>query len=410
MPFRPRPLAPFLAVETKNPRCRSYQDHGVEFRLSNLGQTLKTRGVAADCRQRSFTAPPLYLSSSPSSDLDSGKQGNNKKGNNNNRWRRFRNPIQSFKQGITRLDNARARWMARFRALPRRAKRIVLAYVLLVTLAFGSLARTVVSNSSARPSNTPVEISYSSFLDLIDGQAVDSNYNAPKMDHVRIGNDRIVYRLYNQQQPQLETTTTTTTKEQEPALLPKRNNKNRFSLELPSVLSRDAQRLAKEKQQQQQQQQQANTRPYLTAYTRPIPNTVSPQLLDQLRSRAISFAASPAPRASTLAVAVRTFMIVFYFVILLRLYKTVSGASGGGGKSETPGKLAQTSDLPMASFDEIQGIDNAKNEVMELVDTLRNPEKYAILGARAPTGLLLVGPPGTGIYGQCHCALVSDCY
>lgn len=35
-------------------------------------------------------------------------------------------------------------------------------------------------------------------------------------------------------------------------------------------------------------------------------------------------------------------------------------------------------------------------EVMELVDTLRHPEKYAILGARAPTGLLLEGPPGTG--------------
>ena len=35
---------------------------------------------------------------------------------------------------------------------------------------------------------------------------------------------------------------------------------------------------------------------------------------------------------------------------------------------------------------------------MELVDTLRNPKKYEILGARAPTGLLLEGPPGTGEY------------
>jgi cell division protease FtsH len=41
-------------------------------------------------------------------------------------------------------------------------------------------------------------------------------------------------------------------------------------------------------------------------------------------------------------------------------------------------------------------MDSAKFEVMELVDTLRNPDKYAILGARAPTGLLLEGPPGTG--------------
>ena len=96
-------------------------------------------------------------------------------------------------------------------------------------------------------------------------------------------------------------------------------------------------------------------------------------------------------------------MTVGYFVILFRFYKAVSGANGGG-KDDTPGKLAQTTDLPMASFDEIQGIDNAKLEVMELVDTLRNPEKYAILGARAPTGLLLVGPPGTGEI------LAFDCY
>jgi cell division protease FtsH len=83
---------------------------------------------------------------------------------------------------------------------------------------------------------------------------------------------------------------------------------------------------------------------------------------------------------------------IFYIWFLFRLYKTMAGGRG----SDTPGKLAKMSDLPMASFDDIQGIDGAKVEVMELVDTLRNPDKYAILGARAPTGLLLEGPPGCG--------------
>lgn len=46
-------------------------------------------------------------------------------------------------------------------------------------------------------------------------------------------------------------------------------------------------------------------------------------------------------------------------------------------------------------FFRLTGIDDAKHEVMELVDTLRFPDKYAVLGARAPTGLLLEGPPGT---------------
>jgi ATP-dependent metalloprotease FtsH len=117
--------------------------------------------------------------------------------------------------------------------------------------------------------------------------------------------------------------------------------------------------------------------------------------VSQLRSNDISFAAAATPRASTLALALRTIMITFYFLILYRLYKTVSGNMGG--KGDAPGKLAVSNDLlPRASFDEIQGIDAAKVEVMELVDVLRNPDKYAILGARAPTGLLLVGKPGTG--------------
>ena len=76
--------------------------------------------------------------------------------------------------------------------------------------------------------------------------------------------------------------------------------------------------------------------------------------------------------------------------------------SGGGGSSDVPGKVARSKrgkandGEPLVNFDDIAGIDKAKFEVMELVDTLRNPGKYAILGARAPTGLLLEGPPGTG--------------
>ena len=74
------------------------------------------------------------------------------------------------------------------------------------------------------------------------------------------------------------------------------------------------------------------------------------------------------------------------------MYKTFSGNTSSSG--DAPGKVASKGSLPLASFNDIQGIDDAKQEVMELVDTLRNPGKYAILGARAPTGLLLEGPPG----------------
>ena len=84
-------------------------------------------------------------------------------------------------------------------------------------------------------------------------------------------------------------------------------------------------------------------------------------------------------------------------MFLLRMYQVMSGSGGSNnftaklfGKKQM--KKSQKGDL--ISFEDIEGINDAKLNVMEFVDTLRNPAKYAILGARAPTGLLLVGPSG----------------
>ncbi len=48
------------------------------------------------------------------------------------------------------------------------------------------------------------------------------------------------------------------------------------------------------------------------------------------------------------------------------------------------------------TFKDVAGLDEAKNEIQEFVDFLRNPAKYKQIGARIPTGALLTGPPGTG--------------
>ena len=55
-----------------------------------------------------------------------------------------------------------------------------------------------------------------------------------------------------------------------------------------------------------------------------------------------------------------------------------------------------SSDQPKVTFNDVAGADEAKAELQEEVDFLRNPKKYHDLGARIPKGMLLVGPPGTG--------------
>ena len=56
----------------------------------------------------------------------------------------------------------------------------------------------------------------------------------------------------------------------------------------------------------------------------------------------------------------------------------------------------QTCALPIFTFQDVAGIDEAVAELREVVDFLKTPEKYQTLGGRIPKGVLLVGPPGTG--------------
>lgn len=71
---------------------------------------------------------------------------------------------------------------------------------------------------------------------------------------------------------------------------------------------------------------------------------------------------------------------------------------GGGGLGNVGGNKAKllTEHGGRVTFDDVAGVDDAKEELEEVVDFLRNPTKYSRLGARIPTGALLVGPPGTG--------------
>eukprot|EP00291_Cryptomonas_curvata_P011789 CAMPEP_0172187870 /NCGR_PEP_ID=MMETSP1050-20130122/21590_1 /TAXON_ID=233186 /ORGANISM="Cryptomonas curvata, Strain CCAP979/52" /LENGTH=350 /DNA_ID=CAMNT_0012862265 /DNA_START=22 /DNA_END=1070 /DNA_ORIENTATION=+ len=85
----------------------------------------------------------------------------------------------------------------------------------------------------------------------------------------------------------------------------------------------------------------------------------------------------------------------------LVLYLGVVGFFGwqmlGKGTTGSVGRKAQVAKLDRSlTFDDIAGVDEAKAQVVEVMDIMRNPARYRRLGARQPCGVLLVGPPGTG--------------
>ncbi len=89
------------------------------------------------------------------------------------------------------------------------------------------------------------------------------------------------------------------------------------------------------------------------------------------------------------------------FVGLLIWFFRRAAASGGGlgglgGFGRSRAKLYEPDAGPRATFADVAGIDEVKNEVTEIVDFLRNPDRYRRLGAQIPRGVLLSGPPGTG--------------
>lgn len=92
------------------------------------------------------------------------------------------------------------------------------------------------------------------------------------------------------------------------------------------------------------------------------------------------------------------FLIVAIWLFIMR---RVSGAGGGPGAQifnigKSKATLFDKDTKVNVTFEDVAGLDEAKEEVMEVVDFLKNPKKYTALGGKIPKGVLLVGPPGTG--------------
>ena len=87
-------------------------------------------------------------------------------------------------------------------------------------------------------------------------------------------------------------------------------------------------------------------------------------------------------------------VLVGFFIWLSRRQAGRGGVLGGFGRSTA--RRAERGGQQRVTFNDVAGIDEAEQELVEIVDFLKNPERYSRLGARIPRGVLLYGPPGTG--------------
>jgi cell division protease FtsH len=125
------------------------------------------------------------------------------------------------------------------------------------------------------------------------------------------------------------------------------------------------------------------------------------QLIQKLKEYNIDFDAHPMPRKSLFVTIASNLILPLIFIGgLIFFFQNSENFSQNSGSSpmslgKSPARFDQRPDTGI-TFDDIAGIDEAKAEFEEIVSFLKEPERYTLVGAKIPKGVLLVGPPGTG--------------
>ena len=134
-------------------------------------------------------------------------------------------------------------------------------------------------------------------------------------------------------------------------------------------------------------------------YTGYIPNVSNDDLKDRLDAQGVEYNTEIVEQASPIVTFVVTWLlpvIIMYalFSLLMRgMTKRMGGGIGGIGESKAKVYMEKSTGI---TFADVAGQDEAKESLVEIIDFLHNPQKYAAIGAKLPKGTLLVGPPGTG--------------
>ena len=133
-----------------------------------------------------------------------------------------------------------------------------------------------------------------------------------------------------------------------------------------------------------------------TTFNTYAPN--DPNLVEKLTSKGVSITASPLEdkMPSLLGVLLSWFPMLLLIGVWVFFMRQMQGGKGGAmGFGKSKAKLLSEA-RGLVTFNDVAGIDEAKEEVEEIVEFLRDPKKFRRLGGKIPKGALLIGPPGTG--------------
>ena len=138
-------------------------------------------------------------------------------------------------------------------------------------------------------------------------------------------------------------------------------------------------------------------------YTKKITERVGnePKIINAVEQKKVKLnALQPSGGGLFLTLLIQFLPMVIMIALMIYLARKMVGGSQGGGPGNIFGfgksRVNKIDKKPDVKFDDVAGVDGAKEELREVVDFLKNPEKYTKAGARVPKGVLLLGRPGTG--------------
>ena len=136
-----------------------------------------------------------------------------------------------------------------------------------------------------------------------------------------------------------------------------------------------------------------------TKYTSYMPVSNDPKLIDDLINANVKILGTPPEKPSLLgSIFVSWFPMLLLIAVWIFFMRQMQGGGGKGGAMSFGKSKARMmeGDQISTTFADVAGCDEAKEDVKELVDYLRDPTQFQKLGGKIPTGVLMVGPPGTG--------------